>query len=462
MTAWYHRRVKLASCVPAPGLALVLGGCSLLFTPAESSIEDAGAVLDGSPAMLDADSAADLSRAFHTIGTNSATDFASFAIWKSVRSGDLANRQELLVSVEGDSEPLPGVVLTGDLGCEGVLRGQVQFGERMTIDLTSGADCQLGERLSVSSSLEVAQVTEAGPRGIIETVQLRHRTYQAPIVIDGFVNTSALHYLVVEANPATPHKGLAGAGVIIGNVSQLPAQPSNGVEIYVDHTQLRGFEITNWALGSAEAASLEGVHVAANRVLLDRLLIHDDGAARELIDANSDGIYSSQDGIELTVRNSFIYNVARAGILFQSMTSGLLKIQNCTLHNCTAADAQLNEYGCVAASNAAVLVEVINTLAFGRSDAQPAFIVSPASSFAPASSSNASDDGTHPGQDGALVASGPDLLEQALGGANDDLHLQLSAILEPPYDGGKTLLDFDVDIDGETRGSSWSIGADQP
>src|SRR5690606_23374172 len=160
------------------------------------------------------------------------------------------------------------------------------------------------------------------------------------------------------------------------------------------------------------------------------------------------------------------YNVARAGIHFQNNSESTLRVQNCKLHNCVANDSHVGiTYGCVATSNADVIVEAINTLGFAQLDSDtaraPAFSPSPSSEFAETSGNNATDDDSHPGEDGHLVGSGADLLEQALGLENDDLHLKQTFSIQPPYNGGRVLPDFDVDIDGEARGATWSIGADQ-
>src|SRR5690606_2317820 len=136
-----------------------------------------------------------------------------------------------LVAV-GGTLPNAGAELTGDLGCAGTYRPQKQYGERVTIDLADFTpECQVGEQLSVSGSgVAVGSVTQAGPRGIIEIVRLHHRNYRAPIVIDSFVGTDPLHYLVVEANPADPHQGIAGQGVTIRYVEVPSGMASHGVE----------------------------------------------------------------------------------------------------------------------------------------------------------------------------------------------------------------------------------------
>ncbi len=422
-------------------LFLGLGsGCTLLFTsPGQDSEIDS--TLDPAIEL--------------TIGTEPSDDFSTYTSWLANRSGNLLMRQLLRVEVEGEVMADDQLSALGS-GCSGLVRAASEdavYSSLLTLDTSSDIACQPGDLLR-SSRGDMVTVLAVSTRGVQETATVNKQLW-GPIIIRDFTSDERSY---IHLRAGRNHGGLPGRGIEVS----IPGEPAHAIDIGADYTRVTGFEVTQWSTGAGSNGSFEGVHVEANFVVLDRLLVHDDGATEP--SSNSDGIFGTlppltQPPLTLTVRNSMIYNVGRSGIQIGGATDATLIVENCTLAYCMAVDTGTLNYGCLTLHNTEnSVMKVSNTVALTVSDNIDTILgfvvdVAGTNSRFEGGTHNASD-GFAPG-DNPLTVGEDSLLSLSV---NDiDLHLSAGSVLRGA---GASLDDFTHDIDGDPREAPWSIGAD--
>ncbi len=411
-------------------IPLLMSGCSLLFSGSEAST-DAGTALDGAyDARINADAAMGLGDSIR-FDIKAGAEFTTFESWKTARNGDLTKRQLLLVNATGS---FAITTLTGD--CQGKLRPVSEVSPivdgLLTIDLDDNSICRVGDTLTNASG-DSATVLAAGPVGVRETAVIYEDMAGMVLAQDDFT-TSNTTKLTISAGHA--HRGMAGAGVIIRGA---PTDSQFAVEIGVPHVRLIGFEITNWPASGGRSA---GVNITAKNVLLDRLVVHQ--PTGKTLGAQDDGIFVN-DADNVTVRNSFVFNVGRSGIhMGTAGTNHRLDVLGCSLANCMRGSSNTN-YGCVSVGGTSHSLRLINTLAYVN---QPGFVEYVAATMTSGSGSNVS----------SPIATASFFVNMATG----DLHLSPS--LDLSLTEGLYLASLGIDIDGESRpgpgAGTWLIGAD--
>jgi hypothetical protein len=282
-----------------------------------------------------------------------------------------------------------------------------------------------------------------------------------PVLISGWT-TSTTRRLRIHT-PTEPdqvgarqrHTGVAGTGYVI-DLASAAVPTSHAVEIGSDHVILEGLEITGWE-NEPMNNSYEGARVAADGVLLDGLIIHDD-VHPDTVNPNADGINlnAMQDGWTVTVRNSLVYNISRGGILYQGSGAPVVVVENTTVVNTGTsgvnADGQAGIHlaestGPATIRNTISVVTDIDSADFFRMNGNWGV-----------SSNNLSSDTSAPGTLSLTGVTAAELFVSATAGA-EDFHLLESA---PGVDAGVDLPGFSVDFEGDPRpAGSWDVGADE-
>lgn len=142
------------------------------------------------------------------------------------------------------------------------------------------------------------------------------------LVISG-ATTDANYHIVLTAVGDNRHFGIADGGVALD-----PAAAGHAITVESDYTVVEWLEIRNWTGMSSEA-----VRINAHDTLYNYILAHD------AVSDDSDGFYlqPASGDYTATIRNSIVYNVARAGIHLQNHTGGntlTLDLENVTVYNC--------------------------------------------------------------------------------------------------------------------------------
>lgn len=270
------------------------------------------------------------------------------------------------------------------------------------------------------------------------------------VVISGSTS-DAMHYRVLTVAEGERHTGLAGTGALVH-----PDTAGHGILVLEDFARVEWLEVTDWTTDSA--GSFDGINIKAEDVLIQYVIVHDDGHGAV---ANSDagGIQLERDLGTATVRNSFVYNVARLGIGTHSASGTTMHIENCTAFGCTLADNNPGDYGCITSRGTNSVVHarnVIGLAAAGLVDFRAQTGVG--ASFGGLSANNLSSDASAPGDASIADALPATVITSELAGS-EDLHL---LDLSPAIGQGLSLSnDFEDDIDGELRGATWDIGADE-
>ncbi len=436
-------------------LPLLMSGCSLLFSSSGGASTDAGITPNSDAKIIDGGTNADAATSPGEvmqlrIATNGA--FQTFEGWKTARSGDLINRQLLRVSTTDSFNDQ--VLLPTDGGCSGTLRPGSQevpiVDGILTIDLADGSpDCRAGDVLRNDSG-DSATVLAAGERGVREFLSVFLDIDTGILLTADDFTTSSSFYVRVRAG--THHKGMIGDGVAISGTA---GSTRYAVDIDIPYVRLVGFEVTNWPKSGGGSRSA-GVNVTANHVVLDRLLVHESGD----LGRSSDGIFvAGADNV--TVRNSFVFNVARAGIHMGAAGSGnQLNVLSCSLASCMQEhkDEVSPSYACVSvAPDNNHSLRLINTVAVANAGTNPEFIAE----FVASSSNNAAPQMTPFGTNSIPVD------EATFAGFPTDLHLSLDAALGNTLEAAGTYLSgMPPDIDNQERpgpdAGAWPIGADYP
>ena len=392
-----------------------------------------------------------------TVGIAPGRDFPTITAWEQTRQGGLTTRRILAVTGTSSEIFAAGELVQGP-GCSGTYIPEdfaSTNGIRMTLDNFFG-DCSPNSTLTGQSSGASATFHKVVMIGTTETAVLYDDAiFTENVVIDGST-TDTDHYMHITVDPESRHGGIAGSGVVID-----PPESAHGIQILDHHTRVDGVEITDWTTSVGE--SVDGINVMAHDVLIENVLIHDDGhGAATNSDAN--GITVELSDITVTVRNSIVYNIARQGIGIHIVRNATLFVENCTVFRCVEADSVASSYGCIgvtlAGDSTGSVVHVINTIALGSSPGSGGNFVMDSDSMWGTVASNMSDDGSAPGS--ALMSVAVDTQFVSTTRGLEDLHLSSSS---DAHNAGQNLSDdFSTDIDGESRANapdSWDIGADE-
>lgn len=267
------------------------------------------------------------------------------------------------------------------------------------------------------------------------------------VVISGST-TDSKRYMELTVASGQRHSGKAGTGVILK-----PSVAGHAIEILDDHTRVGWLEITDWSANTAN--SYDGINIMANNVLVEGVIIHDDGA-RSVSNPDCNGITLEADGKQATVRNSIVYHIARSGITVHNTPNASLTVESCTVWSCAEYDNVPASYGCVGiyGSPTSTLVAV-NVIAVDTQNGGADFF----GTLSGSSKTNLSSDGTAPGAGSLQNQAAANQLVSLSGGV--DLHLKSGAAA---VDQGTDLSSkFSLDIDQQTRpqGGGWDIGADE-
>ena len=281
-------------------------------------------------------------------------------------------------------------------------------------------------------------------------------TFTESVIIAGST-TDADHYLELTAAPEARHQGRERTGVVIS-----PAVAAHAIAVGTDYTRISWLEITDWSVGAA--ASLDGINITASNVLVEHVIVHDDGSPATETEPDCNGITVEANFASATVRNSLVYRVARAGVSVHSVADATLVVENVTAFDCVLNDVAASGYGCIAISGncARCTLTARNVLALNPTGLR-AFHLSSASmmlmsAWGPDTSHNVSDDDTAPGTS-SLIDVLPTAQVVSLSTTAPDLHLRSGA---DAIDRGANLgSDFTDDIDGDTRTAPWDVGADE-
>jgi hypothetical protein len=273
-----------------------------------------------------------------------------------------------------------------------------------------------------------------------------------PVLVSGWL-TSSTHRLRIFA-PVGPelvgtsqrHTGKAGGGFVIRT-----RKASHAVDIASDNVTLEGLEIAEW-VNDGDNTSYEGIHVAADGVLLADLVVHDEDYSA-VPNPNGDAINLNgmKAGHRVTIRNCAIYNVSRGAINYQGSEAIEVEVESCSIDQTGLTLAQADGEGGISIKGTAAKVTVVNTISVGSGGGLD--FKSP--SGWGSSSNNISSDDSAPGS-GSLTLTKPVDLFLSSGA---DLHLVSGA---SAVGQGKDLSSrFTNDFDGQTRSDPWDIGADE-
>jgi len=400
-----------------------------------------------------------------SIGASS-RDFATMQAWEDARGALLTSRHVL--AIESPSGTFtPGEQVSGG-GCSGTYVAEdeaVSNDFLMTLDDFAGG-CTAGTTLTgatASADLQTLLITG----GTVE----RGEAY-ADQVLDEFIlvdgaDVDVDHFMWLSAGPGQKHAGVAGSGVVID-----PSASGHVVHLHDAHTRIEWLEITDWPNFSG-FNSYEAVHVSADQVLLQHLIIHDDawgaGVTPTTSNPNSDAINlnSLQDGESITIRDSIIYNIGRGGILRQDEGSGdptvNVTVENTTIYNCATSGSQADGTGNFAISEPNFVVSAVNVLSMdscgSASCSSPTLDFENRGTWASFSNCMSSDDMAS-GTASHINMSSADQFVSTAAGA-EDLHLL------PTADAADNGLDLpgptrlDIDRQGHPANTSWDIGADE-
>jgi hypothetical protein len=270
------------------------------------------------------------------------------------------------------------------------------------------------------------------------------------VVISGSTS-DAMHYRVLTVAQGQRHSGLAGTGALLR-----PDTAGHGILVLEDFAQVEWLEVTDWSTNAG--GSFDGINIKAEDVLIQYVIVHDDGHG---VNLNSDagGIQLERDLGTATVRNSVVYNLARLGIGTHSASGTTLHIENSTAFACTLADNNPDQYGCITSRGDNSVVQVRNVIALDAAGLIDFYAqTGVGASFGDLSSNNLSSDTSAPGANSIAEALTATVIESVTLGS-EDLHL-LDA--SPAVGTGLSLAnEFDDDIDEELRGATWDIGADE-
>ena len=245
--------------------------------------------------------------------------------------------------------------------------------------------------------------------------------------LDGY-STDATHYVTltvagasqVASGTSQRHTGIEGTGAVVDGLDVA----GTGFDILDDYTVVKWLEMTR--LGPVS----EVVLVDAANVLFTDLIIHD------MLDH---GLDHTGAGVSFTIRNSLIYSGGSDGISWSS-SGGDVTIENSTIYGMGGTGIQEN----------AGIYTVRNTLSMGSS------VLDIDVSNGTQDNNMSSDTSAQPVANQSKLA-----VDQFIDhlGSPPNFHLEATA---DAIDAGTDLSgSFTNDIDDESRGASWDIGADE-
>ena len=391
-----------------------------------------------------------------TVG-NGSRNFATISAWENARQGELTTRRILEVT-PGQSSFSPGEKVTGTSGCSGTY---VAENESLTNAMTMSLDdytggCVTGDLLTGTITGATATYGRIIAVGVIERAVLYgDSTFVENVVIEGST-TDIEHYMHITVDPSSRHSGVASTGVVLD-----PSISGHAIKIVDNFTVVEWIEITDWTDDNELQSSHDAIEVSGDGVLIQNVLIHDDGHGTDL-NSDANGITVAWDNISVVVRNSIIYNIARSGILLHEAANSQLTVENCTVVRCTQADNQPLNYPCVGASNfpvnAASLVTIRNTIAMDSNGVD--FRIGDFASWGTVENNLSSDD-TAPGT-GSWLNQVTTAQFSSIVVGNEDLHI---VVTSNAVGNGLNLAEkFTKDIDDDVRPlmpAAWDIGADE-
>ena len=287
-----------------------------------------------------------------------------------------------------------------------------------------------------SSYLNNFDLTASGANATLTWVAYKDADFTGTMTINGYT-TDASHFLTLTAASASQvasgasqrHSGRAATGVLLdGQTSSI------GIHVRDDYTVIEWLDFKDHSGGAESAVKVE----TASNVLLNGLIIRDANMA-----------IKAESGTQFTVRNSVLYNSVEA-VHDEGAT---VLIENCTVFGISLGD------GAIKGTN----YTVRNTISMNNVGAD--FKDMPVGNL----SYNISEDGTascgtclpdHFFTD-VPTASANFVVFTNLTGGSEDFHLQSSSVNDAIDTGTDLSGTFTNDIDDETRGASWDIGADE-
>ncbi len=327
------------------------------------------------------------------------------------------------------------------------------------VSVQPAASTQLLSGYEIRRAFQSVQAWEDARQGEMVTEQRREKGIaykdsvftEVEITIDGST-TDACHYMWLAAAPGHRHKGIAADS----GTDSVVFDPDNDGHVFTvsdDYFRASWLELTDFTGNSSE-----GFRVNNTGFLLENSLLHD---AETL---SVDGVYVSQSGIEIEIRNTIMYNIGRVGVHVQDCDPGGGNGDNITvyLRNCTFVRMSQTEGSdfsggvgySVCPSGAIGNSVFIVTNTFVDSGLLDAYQASGGGLFT-GSDFNASSDDSAPGSTTLTMLSPPALFTNA----PQDLHLKSNSALVNAGTDLSTL--YSDDIDGAPRGTDWDIGADE-
>lgn len=268
------------------------------------------------------------------------------------------------------------------------------------------------------------------------------------IVIAG-AQANETYYRVLSVAKKSRHRGVAGTGVVIS-----PTTAGHGITVAENFAIIEWVEVTDWSTNVG--GSYDGIHIAAGGVLIQNVLVHDDGHG-SIENSDAGGIQLETDYGSASVRNSIVYGTARNGIAIHDVDFAFLRIENTTIYRCVEEDNSASEYGCVGLTGDFNQITATNVIAMdsGGSDFKVGF--SSKSEFYDCNN-NLSSDSTAPGATSIHGETASSIFVSTTLGL-EDLHVNPgTAAVDNAWNLSEWFAD---DIDGEPRGSTWDIGADE-
>ena len=230
--------------------------------------------------------------------------------------------------------------------CDGIYvleDGAGLINNRLTLDDPT-AVCNISDVLTGTTSGAQAVIgAELVGAGTVERAWVAADTYPA-VVLDGST-TDNNHFMWLTAPGTERHGGIAGDGVVIA-----PTSPGHGIAILDDYTRLEWIEVTDWSSNSG--GSFDGINIMADQVLLNAVIVHDDGHGSE-VNSDANGINLELSNMSATVRNALVYDVARSGITIHQASGAILTIENSTVYRCAVQDNSPANFGCIGTRAAA-------------------------------------------------------------------------------------------------------------
>ncbi len=404
-----------------------------------------------------------------SVGAASGRDFPTISAWIDARHGDLGSRTSLLISRSPSTTSVfePGELITGP-GCVGTYVAENATSKptlRMTLDGYTGT-CNQGDVLVGFNSNAQAIFESVITTGVIERAILYDdATFTENVVIEGST-TDPQHYMHITVAPESRHDGTAGTGVVIN-----PPGTGHGIQILDKYTIVEWVEITDWT-DDTPNPSHDGINIQATGVLVQNVIVHDDGHDASGIpenDSDANGIIIELNDISATVRNSIVYNLARHGIGIHDAQRATLTVENCTVLRCVQLDDNPGNYGCVGSTKVNTggsRVHVYNTIAMmSGNGAQGDFAIG-GGSWGDNSIGNMSSDDSVLGVEQMttlynLLPSDQFVRWVSIGAEQEDLHLKSTSAAIG--NGANLSSRFRLDIDHNLRPgkTAWDIGADE-